>query len=178
MSGVQVRGSIKARPDGKFDDRLAATIGERLIALEKANRGTAAGFVAPELPSFGPGSPGGGPGAPGPPGPAGAPGVTDHGALTGLEDDDHPQYVLHGQETVAHVHTDAELVGLENRFVQRGETIRAAAHSHAAQDVVGVDTEFVRRGESVRPAAHQHVLSDVADYSLWELMLWQRILGE
>lgn len=31
----------------------------------------------------------------GPAGPAGTPGPTDHGALTGLADDDHPQYVLH-----------------------------------------------------------------------------------
>lgn len=32
--------------------------------------------------------------AAGPPGPAGTSGVTDHGALTGLSDDDHPQYIL------------------------------------------------------------------------------------
>jgi len=129
MSGVQVRGSIKARTDGKFDDRLAATIGERLIALEKANRGTAAGFTAPELPAFGPGSPGGAPGEPGPPGPGG--GVTDHGALTGLEDDDHPQYLQYGYPVMpqAHVHSDEELVRpkldiqLEDSLVARRETL-------------------------------------------------------
>ena len=183
MSGVQVRGNIKARQDGKFDDRLAATIGERLIALEKAIRGVGDAFTAPELPAFGSGTPAGTPGAPGPPGAPGtpgAPGVTDHGALTGLEDDDHPQYVQHEYPAVArpHVHTDADIVGLENRFVQRNETLRASAHAHAASDVVGMDAEFVRRGESVRPVAHQHVLGDVADFVLWEMMLWQRILGE
>lgn len=35
----------------------------------------------------------GAPGAQGPAGPAGPPGTTDHGALTGLADDDHPQYL-------------------------------------------------------------------------------------
>lgn len=36
-------------------------------------------------------------GATGPQGPAGPPGATDHGALTGLSDDDHPQYVMGGE---------------------------------------------------------------------------------
>lgn len=180
MSGVQVRGTIKARADGKFDDRLAATIGERLIALEKAHRGAADEFAAPELPSFGPGSPGGAPGAPGPPGAPGTPGVTDHGALTGLEDDDHPQYAKDGYPAPpqAHVHTEVDLLGVENRFVRRGEIVQAAAHTHDAHHVVGIDAEFVRRGESVRPAAHAHVLGDVADFGLWEMILWTRILGE
>ena len=99
MSGVQVRGNLKARPDGKFDDRLAATIGERLIALEKANRGGGTAFVSPGVPAFGAGNPGA-PGAPG------APGVTDHGGLTGLEDpEDHPQYVQHGEAVHALPHS-------------------------------------------------------------------------
>ena len=88
MSGVQVRGNLKARPDGKFDDRLAATIGERLIALEKAARGIGDTFTAPGVIP-------GAPGAPGEPGAPGADGVTDHGELTGLFDDDHPQYLRH-----------------------------------------------------------------------------------
>lgn len=59
---------------------------------------TAAGWeVVAEDPWIGPQGP---PGPPGPQGPAGPPGdggsgVTDHGALTGLADDDHPQYVTH-----------------------------------------------------------------------------------
>lgn len=40
--------------------------------------------------------PQGSPGATGPQGPAGPPGTTDHGALTGLADDDHPQYIKDG----------------------------------------------------------------------------------
>ncbi len=46
-----------------------------------------------------PGTPGptGARGATGPQGPPGPPGTTDHGALTGLGDDDHPQYVMNGE---------------------------------------------------------------------------------
>jgi hypothetical protein len=48
-----------------------------------------------------PGPPGP-PGEPGEPGPAGPPGtgVTDHGALSGLADDDHTQYVLNTGDTM------------------------------------------------------------------------------
>ena len=144
MSGVQVRGNLKARPDGKFDDRLAATIGERLIALEKANRGGGSTFVSPAVPAFGGGSPGA-PGAPGPPGPPGTPGVTDHGALTGLEDDDHPQYVHRAQGPVPHVHT-AESLGLDAQFYRRPERVPPQPHSHRMADVADLrpdDAQFV-----------------------------------
>lgn len=162
MSGVQVRGNIKARQDGKFDDRLAATIGERLIALEKAIRGTAAGFTAPELPSFGPGSPAGTPGAPGPPGAPGTPGVTDHGALTGLEDDDHPQYLHRGQGAPPHAHGPDDVPGLEQRFLRRGEPAPALPHTHTPESL-DLDARFYRRPERVPPAPHPHVMADVAD---------------
>ena len=144
MSGVQVRGNLKARPDGKFDDRLAATIGERLIALEKANRGGGSAFVSPTVPAFG----GGGPGPAGPagaPGAPGAPGATDHGALTGLEDDDHPQYVHREQGAVPHVHTP-ESLGLDSQFSRRFERAQPQAHPHRMADVADLrpdDVQFV-----------------------------------
>jgi len=132
VSGVQVRGNLKARPDGKFDDRLAATIGERLIALEKANRDAVGGFVSPGVPAFGAGNPGA-PGSPGAPGAPGASGVTDHGGLTGLEDpEDHPQYVQHLEPTLLrpHSHTPDDIATLEQRYVRRGESTPPRAHDH------------------------------------------------
>lgn len=49
-------------------------------------------------------------GSPGPPGPPGADGVTDHGALTGLTDDDHTQYLNNSRgdarySALGHLHT-------------------------------------------------------------------------
>lgn len=40
------------------------------------------------------------------------PGVTDHGALTGLADDDHPQYVTHTEGDAAYQPLDAELTAI------------------------------------------------------------------
>src|SRR5690606_31894 len=45
----------------------------------------------------GPAGPAGATGPQGPAGPQGPPGTTDHGMLTGLGDDDHPQYVMTGE---------------------------------------------------------------------------------
>jgi hypothetical protein len=155
MSGVQVGPNLKANKDGKFTDRLAASIGERLIALEKAVRGTHEPFVTPEIPAYGPG----GPGATGPPGPPGTPGATDHGALTGLEDDDHPRYAQH-EETmhpVPHQHNPGDLAGLDNEFLRRLERGPALPHLHHAGEVVGLDLESQTR------TAHTHLTADVVD---------------
>ena len=162
MSGVQVRGNLKARPDGKFDDRLAATIGERLIALEKANRDAVGGFVSPGVPAFGAGNPGA-PGSPGAPGAPGASGVTDHGGLTGLEDDDHPQYVQREQGPVPHVHGPDDVAGLEQRFLRRGESAPALPHVHTSESL-GLDAQFYRRPERVPAQPHSHVMAEVADF--------------
>lgn len=99
---VSVGGQISANAEEKFTQRLAAEIGRRLIALEKAVRGAAGDiFTSPGAPAFG----GGTAGAPGVPGAPGTPGATDHGALTGLLDDDHPQYVQHGEPVRALPHS-------------------------------------------------------------------------
>lgn len=108
---VPVRGTITASKDGKFTQKHASTIGERLIALEKALAGAGVTVAAPAAPAFGGGVPGPPPGVP--PGPPG--GVTDHGALTGLEDNDHPQYVQHLQQTPPqnHVHRTSDVVDFD-----------------------------------------------------------------
>lgn len=142
---VKVQGRVPTR----WDDSTAKHITERFRALEKAVAGGQDVFRSPATSPFGPGAPG----APGAPGPPGTPGVTDHGALTGLEDNDHPQYVLHEEQAKPepHVHGELDVQGLENRFVQRGE--------------------------SVTPHGHVHLMADLADYNEWEAVLWQRVLG-
>ena len=151
---VPVRGRVPTRGDGKFTDEAATHIAERLRALEKAISGGQVTFTPFGTPTFGSGSgsSSGGSSGGGSGGGSGTPGVTDHGALTGLDDNDHPQYLLHEDQA------------------------RPKPHVHGEWEVVGLDNRFVVRGESVRAAAHQHRLSDVADFNLWELMLWKRVL--
>jgi hypothetical protein len=64
-------------------------------------------------------------------------GVTDHGALTGLADDDHPQY-----------HTDARG---DARYSQLG-------HGHAIADVAGLQTAL----DGKSSVGHTHAIADVA----------------
>ncbi|MGG7653493.1 phage upper tail fiber protein [Kocuria rosea] len=63
-------------------------------------------------------------------------GVTDHGALTGLTDDDHPQYALaNGSRgsfaAPTHNHTTAEVTGLDTALAGKAAT----AHSHTAAEI-------------------------------------------
>lgn len=156
---LPVRGPVRANKDGKFDDRLAASIGERLIALEKTVSAAFGEFAAPTAPSFGGGAPGS-PGAPGPPGTPGTSGVTDHGALTGLEDNDHPQYVqqLEPAATRPHTHSPDDVIALDQRFYRRGESARPAPHVHNPEDVAGLD----QKAQNQR-TPHAHMMADVAD---------------
>ena len=85
----------------------------------------------------------------------GGTGVTDHGLLTGLADDDHPQY-----------HTDARG---DARYYQKGETDAAIAAHHAdTTDVHGIpDTANLivegdpRLTDARPPTAHGHAITDV-----------------
>ena len=56
MSKVPVGGIINARPDGQFDQRLAARFSERLQALERALKEQQEQFTQPSLPAFGTGA--------------------------------------------------------------------------------------------------------------------------
>ena len=148
---VSVRGPVPTR----WSPHTAQHITERFKALEKAVGDGSAAFLSPATPTFGAGTITGGGGSTGGGGGGGgaAAGVTDHGALTGLADDDHPQYIAHG------------------------ESAPAFPHTHLETDVVGVEERFVERGESVSPAQHQHLLTDVSDFNRWEMMLWRRVYG-
>lgn len=159
---VPVRGTIRL-VNGRITEKVAAEIGERLIALEKALQGTGAAITipSPAAPAFGGGAPGG-PGTPGLPGTPGTPGATDHGALTGLEDDDHGQYLHRLDGLKPHAHSPDDVVGLEHRFLRRLEPARALPHVHAPEEL-GLDSRFYRRGERVQPHPHNHITADVSD---------------
>jgi hypothetical protein len=140
---VPVRGSI--RPDK--NNRWLEEISRRIIALEKASGGAASvtpTFASPATPAFGSGSSGGS-------STTVITGATDHGALTGKDDDDHPQYHKRGEPAAAlpHLHT-AEELGLDPRFYRRGESVPANPHTHRVTDVVDLradDEQFVVAGK-------------------------------
>jgi hypothetical protein len=69
-----------------------------------------------------------------------------------------------------HKHMESELVGLEGRFVQHGEEDHP--HVHSTADIRGLD-EF-RGDTSILP--HQHVLADVADHDILTMSLWRHVL--
>lgn len=176
-------------------------IQERLQAIERELSGGRQVFHAPAGPTFGSGSgtvQSSGAGSTG--GTVGG-GVVDHGLLIGLGDNDHPQYSLREDqsEVIAHVHSEQDLIGLESRFIGRGEQVTPEPHFHIPADLNELDTEFVRRDESAEahvhgeqdliglesrfvvrnegPEQHSHTLSEVADFNLAEMMLWQEVLG-
>ena len=138
--------AVKGKVPTKWDDQTSRHLTDRLQALERALAGGAQVFVAPAIPSFGPGAGGGGGGGGGT---TVVTGATDHGALTGLGDDDHPQYVQHGERVVfPHQHSNVDLVGLEHSFLPRGVASPPTPHNHLAKDVT-----------DLRPDDEQYVLA-------------------
>jgi hypothetical protein len=168
--------AVRGRVPKKWNDNTVRHITERLQALERALGGGRDEFVTPAAPLFGGGTP---PPEPPPSPPGGGGGTTDHGELTGRDDHDHDQYVLHEEEARAfpHVHGEHDIPNLEARFPERGESVRPEPHVHAATDVVGIEGDHPRRGELTPPSPHQHALGDVADFNQWEMTLWRRILN-
>lgn len=76
-------------------------------------------------------------------------GTSDHGSLTGLADDDHPQY-----------HTDARG---DARYSQLGHdhagVYSPVGHGHAIADVTGLQTAL----DGKAAASHTHAISDVTN---------------
>ena len=111
-------------------------------------------------------------GTQGPPGAGGGGGSTDHGALTGLADDDHPQYhddargdvryytrpqadaLLGGKADSLHTHSIADTAGLQSSLDGKA----AASHAHVTGDVVGLQAAL----DGKAAASHAHSIGDVS----------------
>lgn len=149
--------TVRGRVPNEWSPQTALHITERLRALEKAMAGGVEIFRSPAAPPTGPTiivTPGsGGTGGPG------TGGVTDHGDLTGLLDNDHPQYAQRGERPPIHGHSSFDVSGLEGRFHLRGEAARPAQHRHNAQDISGLDQSppMLRK--------HVHSQGDISDLS-------------
>lgn len=111
-------------------------------------------------------------GTQGPPGSGtGGGGVTDHGALTGLGDDDHAQYhndaradaryytktqsdvALAGKAAAVHSHIIGDVTGLQATLDGKA----ASTHSHVIADVSGLQTALNGKAAST----HSHIIADV-----------------
>ena len=103
-------------------------------------------------------------------------GVTDHGALTGLGDDDHTQYhndargdvryytksqvdaSLAGKANTSHGHAIGDVTNLQATLDGKAAT----SHTHAPSDVTGtavIDSD-PRLSNARTPTAHSHVIAD------------------
>lgn len=66
-------------------------------------------------------------------------GVTDHGALTGLADDDHPQYVTHTEGNAAYQPLDSDLTTIAGLSPTDGQLMRRVAGAWAAYTLSATD---------------------------------------
>lgn len=108
--------------------------------------------------------------------PDGGGGVTDHGALTGLADDDHPQYLNTVRGDARYVQpsaldayaTDAELAsGLATKEPTGTAAAAVAAHEAASNPhpVYATDTDLSTGLAGKANAMHGHAISDVTGLS-------------
>lgn len=95
---------------------------------------------------------------------SGGGGETDHGALTGLSDDDHPQYALadgtRGSFAAAnHSHAISDVTGLQSELdgKQPAGSYAPASHTHTEY----VETTDPRLSDARTPTAHSHTISNV-----------------
>ena len=90
-------------------------------------------------------------------------GVTDHGALTGLGDDDHAQYHTDARgdarySFLAHGHAISDTAGLQAALDAKA----AVAHSHAIGDVTGLTAALAGKSDT----GHTHLLANVTDVTM------------
>lgn len=83
------------------------------------------------------------------------PGVTDHGALTGLSDDDHPQYQLRSEENAAngYLGLDAGAMAPDNRI-----PASIARDSEITSAIGALSSVYA-------PIVHTHTVSQVTDFN-------------
>ncbi len=101
---------------------------------------------------------------------AGSGGVTDHGALTGLGDDDHSQY-HNDTRGDARYYTKTQLDAgqLDTRYFTESEVTTAlsgkadTSHTHSIANVTGLQTALdgKQASGSYAAATHSHVIADV-----------------
>lgn len=111
-------------------------------------------------------------GTQGPPGSGGGGGSSDHGALSGLEDDDHPQYHSDARGDVryytkpqadtqlgekadsVHAHSIADVTALQTSLDGKA----AASHAHSIADVTVLQASL----DGKAAASHAHSITDVS----------------
>lgn len=123
------------------------------IALEASARKRATGEQGPPGP-MGPRGPVGPTGPAGPPGPpgtdgSGGGGATDHGALAGLADDDHPQYLNNARG--------------DARYDATGTASSAVAAHVAASDPHPQYLTPAEANAAYAPLSHTHPASQISD---------------
>lgn len=101
---------------------------------------------------------------------AGSGGVTDHGALTGLGDDDHSQYHNDARgDARYYTKTQLDSGQLDTRYFTESEVTTAlsgkadTSHTHSIANVTGLQTALdgKQASGSYAAATHTHVISDV-----------------
>lgn len=149
--------------------------GEQGPAGPQGERGEpgARGPVGPVGPA-GPPGPSGPQGEQGPPGGGGG-GVTDHGNLTGLGDDDHPQYVMHDESDSI------------TAFMLADNSVTTASIDDNAVTLSKIDTTGANAGQSIvfngatlnwqsSPAPQPIVEFNESDFSVSLTTSWQTVI--
>lgn len=169
--------TVQGRVPRKWGDEAVSHLTRRLQILERALAGGADRFLAPSVPTFGSGTVSGGAGSSpsGGTSPGGSTGG-NHGALTGLLDDDHPQYAPRSMAFGPHQHDVGDVVNIESQFLRRLESFRA--HTHRPEEL-DLDSRFYRRGERVPTEAHTHSIAEMSDLNPADMqfILASRIFG-
>lgn len=111
-------------------------------------------------------------GPPGPEGPMGPPGsggggVTDHGALTGLSDDDHPQYHNDTRgdarySAIVHTHLAADI----SNSTATGRSVLTAVDAAAARTAIGAGTSNLALGitsSTAKAGDYQPASTNISD---------------
>lgn len=87
-------------------------------------------------------------------------GASDHGALTGLADDDHTQYLNNARgdaryAATSHTHVIANVTGLQGALDGKA----AATHTHVIADTTGLQTAL----DGKAATSHTHTASEISD---------------
>jgi Phage tail repeat like len=99
-------------------------------------------------------------------------GVTDHGALTGLADDDHPQYHNDARgdaryAQITHTHTKSQITDFDDADYAAAihthvkADITDFAHTHPQSDITNLVSDLAGKA----PIVHTHVKADITDFS-------------